>query len=224
VLHALLLGAALVLFGPRAHRRTGEGARAAREQVATFSRPAPAAAPEEVEGPAPEELDLLPMPEEASPALEVPEALPDVEVLPADLPAPESAAPATPPVEVPYEPGLADAKRRVRPPAAPSAPAPAPAPAAPPAARPPPTRAALVALETPNPPVPAEVVLAGVLTLQLQYTIGADGRIVDAVVTSSSGDPVLDASTRDFVLRRWRYQPPGSERRVSRAFVFRRQG
>jgi outer membrane biosynthesis protein TonB len=43
-------------------------------------------------------------------------------------------------------------------------------------------------------------------------------------VTSSSGAPVLDASTRDFVLRRWRYQPPGSERRVSRAFVFRRQG
>jgi TonB family protein len=59
------------------------------------------------------------------------------------------------------------------------------------------------------------------LELVLEYTVAADGRISEARVTRSSGWPALDESTRDFVVRRWRYEPPGEERRVLRRVRFR---
>ncbi len=58
------------------------------------------------------------------------------------------------------------------------------------------------------------------LVVVLEYTIGPDGVVTDAVVRGGSGSEALDASTRAFVLAHWRYAPPGEPRRVARRFVF----
>jgi TonB family protein len=63
-----------------------------------------------------------------------------------------------------------------------------------------------------------------VVVLRLVYTIAPDGTVRDAEVTESSGHPAIDASVRDFVLRNWRYEPPGEARRVTRRYVFQPTG
>ena len=150
--------------------------------------------------------DAMPPPEVAAPALE-----PTVDpVAESDLP------PSPAPRPVPH-----DSTRRTRresPAAPPNPPARTPvvAHAAPaPGARPP-----LVAIASPTPPLVPGGAPGSTLVVVLEYTIGPDGTVTDAVVRGSSGSAPLDASTRAFVLAHWRYAPPGESRRVARRFVF----
>jgi TonB family protein len=184
-----------------------------------------------VEQPEPEAPEDVPSPAEL-PEVELPE--PEPETLP-EMEQPSEAPPEDelPPIETPHlrEPpppllptlDLADRATRRR---APQQPAPVPTP------RPPVTvslpraplqgdRAPLRPLRTPLPPFPRHLVpVATTVVLSLTYTIAPDGTIHDAVVSQSSGYPEVDARVRDFVLRNWRYAPPGTVRRVLRRFVF----
>jgi len=45
----------------------------------------------------------------------------------------------------------------------------------------------------------------GVVVLQL--LVGVDGRVIEAGVVDSSGDPRLDDAAREHVLRNWRFRP-----------------
>lgn len=150
-----------------------------------------------------------------------------------DAPPPESdeslpESPDTPPVAVADEPlpGPSVGGLRLRPKAstapmtAPIAVAPRPAqpsPVPPPAAS---GRSPLREIEAPRPPFTTDAPPGTVLVLVLEYTIAADGRVVDARVVASSGDATLDTATADFIVARWRYEPPGAARRVQRRFVF----
>jgi protein TonB len=187
--------------------------------AATIRPPTPARdeeQPPEVEPPSPAELEPIEMP-----VVEPPEVVPDVEV-PFEEPPEVEPPPAEAAAERPFLPTPADAGKRIRTrthapePASAPPPAPAPAPAPPPAGRP-----ALHELERPDPPRPAGVPVDQSLELQLEYTVAADGHVAEARVTRSSGWPALDESTREFVLRRWRYAPPGEPRRVLRTVRFR---
>jgi TonB family protein len=191
-----------------------------REALEVRLAPPPAHVPREEDPPEelpPVELDqptpdLLPEP----PVVEPP--LPDPEPLAPDPPLepPESdSSPAPPPFETPPP---ATVSRRPKPRPAPVVvrhdPPALPTPALP--------RSRLQALHTPAPPFPAGTLAPGTAAeLWLEYTIGADGVVVEAKVTRSSGHPALDAAVADFVRRTWRYHPPGSVRRVVRRFVFR---
>jgi TonB family protein len=215
----VLLGTALLLRGPRpTPPRAGEEGEWDRTLAGTVDPPTPpseAAEPPEVEPPALPELEPIQTPE-----VEPPEPAPDLEVAFDPLPEPE-AAPAEPPVERPFAPAPADAGRKVRTRTLPPAPTPQPAPSNPVAAPPPAGRPALRELERPDPPRPPDVPNDQDLELQLEYTVAADGRVSEARVTRSSGWPALDESTREFVMRHWRYDPPGEARRVLRRVRFR---
>jgi protein TonB len=169
---------------------------------------------------------------EELPTFEVVEPVvrPDAVVLPPDEPPPpeppredDPALDDPPPAEdvappLPTPPLEAFAKRE-RPSPVPAPPAPAAERAAPPPSLP---RPPLRALRAPPPPYPHSTVSPGTtVELWLEYTIAADGTVTDAHATRSSGFPALDASVADFVQRNWRYEPPGSVRRVVRRFLFR---
>jgi TonB family protein len=85
-----------------------------------------------------------------------------------------------------------------------------------------PPRPPLIPIETPDPPLVPEIPVGTSVSLTLEYTISADGHVVEARVAVSSGFPAQDEATRNFVLSRWRYAPPGTERRVVRRFLFSR--
>jgi outer membrane biosynthesis protein TonB len=151
-----------------------------------------------------------------------PEVLPETEELPPveHIPAVAPSSPA---------PDVVGVQVRVRQPpagaedAAPSGfRGPVAAPVAAEAGAPRPPRPPLRAIESPNPPVVPEIPAGVKVSLTLEYTISADGRVVEARVVASSGYPTQDATTRDFVLLHWRYHPPGTVRRVVRRFIFGR--
>jgi protein TonB len=41
----------------------------------------------------------------------------------------------------------------------------------------------------------------------MRFTVGTNGRVVDCVVTGTSGDAALDAATCDLIKRRVRFRP-----------------
>jgi TonB family protein len=175
-------------------------------------------ASEEAEPPPPEPESMT-MPPDLPPPVDV---APVAELPPADLASAEDSLPEALPD---FGPPISDPRQLV-PPRRPPAPSAAPvsvavggnearAPASP--------RVPLRPTDTPDPPLFPGLPLGATVVLVLEYTISADGRVVEAVVTASSGFPALDASTREFVLARWRYEPPGSQRRVVRRFVFTRR-
>jgi TonB family protein len=171
------------------------------------------------------------------------EALPEVEplelepVLPAEESPPEPAAEELPPLEAPppesappWELALDVADRRTRraPPEAPREPPALARPASPPPApspRPEGTRTPLRPVRTPPPPFPSDLVPPGTrVVLWLTYEIAPDGTVREATVSRSSGHPAVDEAVRGFVLRNWRYAPPGVTRLVTRRFLFEPTG
>jgi hypothetical protein len=168
------------------------------------------------------EPDAAPLPEEVPP----PSVEEDLREDPTATAEPPEAGPPLPtslPEPTPLPPRSAIGVRVRTGPPAPSAPPPAP-PAPTPVASPAPTRPPLVAVASPDPPLVADLPAGTTLALTLAYTIGADGRVLEARVTQGSGVPAQDEATRAFVLAFWRYEPPGSVRRVARRFVFTAPG
>jgi outer membrane biosynthesis protein TonB len=186
----------------------------------------------------PEELDAA-APDRPPPT---PEPEPPEDITPTETPPPLSEVPPVPEEQpLPLEPHRASTSGapsspapdvigllvRSRPPARAELPPPASTTATPPPAstdggpqRPP--RPPLRAIENPDPPLVPEIPIGVKVSLMLEYTISADGRVIEARVANSSGFPTQDAVTRDFVVSQWRYFPPGTERRVIRRFVFAR--
>jgi TonB family protein len=213
VVHAVVLGSGVLwaLLRPDEEVRTGDAlfvsVRGEPEERALLEEELPTEELPEVEFP---EDEPLPEAEEAPDDSPLAEELP-----PPERPPPEEAIPAWAlPVDA--------ANKRTRPRATtpPVATSPAP-PVAPATVRRAGTRTPLQALRTPAPPFPRHLVPPGArAVLWLTYTIAPDGTILEAVVSETSGYPAVDEAVRDFVVRTWRYAPPGSTRRVKRRFVF----
>ena len=71
-----------------------------------------------------------------------------------------------------------------------------------------PVEIGLKATASPAPIYPTDALRDGVTgTVQLDLLVGADGRVLTAIIAKSSGDRRLDAAAREQVLRNWRFQP-----------------
>lgn len=118
----------------------------------------------------------------------------------APAPTPVAAAPAPQPVAPP-------------PVAAPVQPAPQPAAA--------PARAALVAVNTPQPPYPPEALRAGVGgEVEVEISIGADGNVSEVRVLRATPRNTFERGVQNTV-RRWKFQPIAAPTTIRRTFTFK---
>lgn len=116
-----------------------------------------------------------------------------------------------PPTRVPVAPSVEQA----------AAPVPVPAPvAAPPLAQPAPSRAAVEALSTPQPPYPREALASGIKgEVTAEISINGAGEVTGVRILSASPRNVFERGVQSTV-RRWKFRGNGEATTIRRTFAF----